>query len=236
MTFDLTYQRATECTGEQPGTRVLLDYCEARWPHVWSKGIYVCRNIRGSATSKSVHSEGRAVDIGVNEDTNEGLRIGDDIAAWLTGHAPTIGVQYLIWNGRSWRPDRGWRPYRGTSNHRDHLHVELTREAAALLTVDALSSTTEAVHGTDTREGEQVGPWDIPGVISYAVDTVNAAVFLLTDSGAVFAFPPGRYRGAPNNETQGREFDIIGEPDSILIGDHGYSYVVSTDLDFTYGY
>jgi hypothetical protein len=237
-TYKLDYQRATECTGGATlGTLALLEYLTDRWPGSWSKGIYNCRTVRGS-TAFSIHAEGRALDLGVDEGTDEGFVVGEQVAAWLVKHAEQIGCQYFIWNRQSWRKSRGWRPYHGTSPHRDHLHIELTREAADEITVDYLEGLDEPPRGTDTREGIQVGPWRIGGnVISYAMrGGDNPACFLLTDEGAVFAFPPSEYRGAPNNEIQGREFDIIGEPDSIFLDDSGYSYVISTDLDRAYGY
>lgn len=151
MKFDLTYQRATECTGgEKPGARALQDFLLAEidtFPGASSidSGIYNCRNI-GDTGTKSVHSEGRAGDTGVR------LPGGD----WPSGRIPEprileliddmiisaskLGLQYLIYSRRSWNPTRGWRSYGGASPHHDHIHWELTREAAEQLTPEYVLS------------------------------------------------------------------------------------------------
>lgn len=249
MSYDLTYQRAEGPTdGPQPGTVALTEHILGHWDHTHSMGIYNPRKVRGSTNTWSVHAEGRAVDIGVNLDA-KGLRTGDKVAAWLIHNAEAVGIQYFIWNRRSWRKSRGWRDYRGTSPHRDHLHVEMTREAAADVTLGYLRTlpkvgvvrrTLDRLRGTDTREGLiYPNEFSIDGAISSATGFIDdePATVILTKHGEIFCFPPHKYAGAPNNETQGRKFDIIGELDSVFIDeDSGYSYVVSTDLDFAYGF
>lgn len=60
---------------------------------------------------------------------------------WVKDHADTLGVEYLIWDGKIWvalRADEGWRPYDGggmhdptdpTGGHYDHLHITVTDTA-----------------------------------------------------------------------------------------------------------
>ena len=56
---------------------------------------------------------------------------------WLKANAKTLGVEYLIWQGRIWsvaRSAEGWRAYGGggmhdptavTGGHYDHLHFTI---------------------------------------------------------------------------------------------------------------
>jgi hypothetical protein len=134
MAYDLTYQRADGPSGgPAEGTRRLADHIEQLWPETANWGIYNPRRVRGSTTTWSIHAEGRAIDVAIPLDA-AGEDTGNEIAAWLIDNATTLGCQFFIWNGRSWRPDRGWRTYSGTSPHRDHIHLEQTRLAAATWT------------------------------------------------------------------------------------------------------
>ena len=235
VTYALTYQKATTpAGGPQPGTVALQNHIVTRWPATRTLGIYNNRTIRGS-TSLSIHAEGRAVDIGVPI-TTEGEQVGNQIADWATTHAPQLGIQYLIWNQRSWRHDRGWRPYRGVSPHRDHLHIEQTREAAANITDADIATLNQIPRGADTREGFRYPqPIMLRPIISVA-NCPNGGVWALADNGDVYALghPAPPYWGGPNDERLGRIYDVLGEPDSIIAAGNGY--LVSTDLDYTYGY
>ena len=135
--YDLTYQSATGPTdGPEPGTKRLADYLEQKWPATAFWGIYNPRKI-GGTNRWSTHAEGRGLDLGIPLD-DAGLDLGNEIAQWLIDHAEQLGCQYLIWNGRSWSPSRGWRIYTGQSPHRDHIHLEQTRRAAAVWNPDDL--------------------------------------------------------------------------------------------------
>ena len=69
------------------------------------------------------HGAGLAVDIMCDPAT------GDQIAAFLQKNASELGIQYLIWEQRIWRPatSNSWRGMsdRGspTANHMDHVHA-----------------------------------------------------------------------------------------------------------------
>lgn len=96
-------------------------------------GIYNCRSVAGSATT-SLHGEGRACDFGINP---HGAAYGTQLADQLRLHSAELGIQCVIWNRRIWSgsyPDAGWRVYSGLNAHVDHIHLELTRAAAATLT------------------------------------------------------------------------------------------------------
>ncbi len=89
--------------------------------------------------SRSEHPDGRACDgtfgNGIGEPaTGHSLTLGWQVTTWLKTNARTLGVEYLIWQGRIWsmaRDTEGWRPYDGggmhdpysvTGGHFDHLH------------------------------------------------------------------------------------------------------------------
>ena len=89
--------------------------------------------------TRSEHPLGRACDgtfgnaIGHGRD-RAGPRAGVGGHNWLKANAETLGVEYLIWQGRIWsvaRAAEGWRRYDGggmhdphdvTGGHYDHLH------------------------------------------------------------------------------------------------------------------
>lgn len=90
--------------------------------------------------SKSEHPIGRACDVAFGNaigqyPTPAQLEYGWQVTNWLQEHAETLGVEYLIWQGKIWslaRADEGWRDYNGggmhdpsdvTGGHFDHLHI-----------------------------------------------------------------------------------------------------------------
>ena len=91
--------------------------------------------------TKSEHPIGRACDVAFGNaigqyPTPAQLEYGWQVTDWLQEHAETLGVEYLIWQGKIWslaRADEGWRDYtRGTditTRHDDHLHITV-REGA----------------------------------------------------------------------------------------------------------
>lgn len=102
-------------SGLQPDTiRVHRAVCAA-FPAVTSYG--------GSRGGGGEHGTGQALDIMV------GSAAGDEIAAFLQKNRTELGVEYLIWKQRIWRPSTSssWRGMsdRGsaTANHLDHVHV-----------------------------------------------------------------------------------------------------------------
>lgn len=89
---------------------------------------------------KSEHPLGRACDAAFGNaigqyPTPAQLEYGWQVTDWLMEHAETLGVEYLIWQGKIWslaRADEGWRDYSGggmhdpgdvTGGHFDHLHI-----------------------------------------------------------------------------------------------------------------
>lgn len=164
MIFSTKYQHATECVGgEKPGARALQDFLLAeidRLPgcQTVDSGIYNCRTIRGSSNRKSVHSEGRAGDTGIRTVSGKWptYQIGEPgIREWcdrLIDHATELGVLYVIYAQKSRKPGEPWRPYRGSSPHFDHIHWEISREAAEALTPSYIKSVL-----TDASDPEGTG-------------------------------------------------------------------------------
>jgi hypothetical protein len=123
-----------------------------RFSGLQDDGCYNPRPVRGTGpgTGKplvwSLHAVGRAVDNRCDSTVPAQKAIGDRWADWLIARWQPLGVQYIIWCRRSWRPDRGWRPYSGVDPHTHHLHVELSRAGAvnpsALWSHDATPPTT----------------------------------------------------------------------------------------------
>jgi hypothetical protein len=119
------------------GGRKLENYLMDKFdPEISSIGGYACRRMVGG-TKMSLHGTGRALDImiktvGSKADNTK----GDKVAAFLVRNAEKIGIQYIIWDNAQWRPGRDVRFYGGGSKdpHVNHLHIELTEEAAALQT------------------------------------------------------------------------------------------------------
>lgn len=143
IVFPIVYDRPTGTSGgPQPGATALMRACLARWaPRATNLGIYNPRNVRGG-TTLSTHAEGRAIDVGFPY-TVGGTPDGWDCANSLRIHAPALGVQQIIYARRVWRntlAEKGWRPYNGTAAHYEHVHAELTRQAARQLTAEHIAA------------------------------------------------------------------------------------------------
>jgi MYXO-CTERM domain-containing protein len=136
------YNGGAACSGGmEPGTVELRDYIYQWFPASYSIGGYNCRPIAGTNTL-SLHGTGRALDIMIPlagpyaDDNAADNDLGDPIGNWLIENADDIGIQLIIWDQYSWGSHRDvgmkGRDYGGSHPHHDHLHVELTTEAAAL--------------------------------------------------------------------------------------------------------
>lgn len=104
-------------SGLQPDTiRVYRAVC-AKFPAVSSYG--------GTRGGGGDHGAGLALDIMVGSNS----QLGDQIAAYLQENRAELGIEYIIWQQRIWRPSTSgsWRGMsdRGspTANHMDHPHV-----------------------------------------------------------------------------------------------------------------
>lgn len=117
----------------------------ARMLHLYQQGTGAFPNTSWACYSprpgtRSEHPLGRACDLTFGNaigqhPTPAQLEAGWDVTNWMKDHAETLGVEYLIWQGKIWslsRDDNGWRDYTGggmhdpgdvTGGHYDHLHV-----------------------------------------------------------------------------------------------------------------
>jgi hypothetical protein len=113
--------------GDTPGARALQTHLLGRFAGGRDSGVYADRDVRGRPGVRSVHGEGRAGDFGITV----GDPLGDQVAAYLVGNADRFGVQRIIYNHKSWnRKTRTWKAYNGENPHTDHVHWEITPEAA----------------------------------------------------------------------------------------------------------
>ena len=92
---------------------------------------YACRRNTASPSRMSIHGTGRALDIfipksGGGADNTK----GDAVANYLVTNAQSLGIQLVIWDRTRWMTGRGEAPYGGPHPHDDHIHAELTEEAA----------------------------------------------------------------------------------------------------------
>jgi hypothetical protein len=144
-TQEVPYTGAGPWIGEQgcggqllAGTSLLRDYVYLYFPQAYSIGGYSCRPIVGNSSAMSVHATGRALDIMIETLGGEADNsAGDPIGNWLIENAELIGIQMIIWDRWLWRADRAPpkdKAYTGQHPHHDHLHVELSTDAASLLT------------------------------------------------------------------------------------------------------
>ena len=134
-TFPLVYDVArTPTSGPSPGAKALMKVSIEEWGAT-NLGIYNNRSIRGGL-SLSKHARGEAGDSGFPYrvgGTDEGWRF----ANWLLAYHRELGVQQVIYARMIWsntKDQSGWRYYNGTAAHYEHVHWELTQQAAAELT------------------------------------------------------------------------------------------------------
>lgn len=145
------WQAATSCTGSaRPGAKALMNWSLGQYPGLASNlGIYACRPVRGTTTTYSIHSEGRAVDVGFPVVGGVAHVKGTELLNRLGPHGATLGIQTIIWNRRIYsQRSPGGRAYTGVNPHLDHLHIELTRTAASSLTEERIR---QVVGGTTVR-------------------------------------------------------------------------------------
>lgn len=135
------YEGAKSCTGRaQDGAKALMSWFLGAYAGRGAKnlGIYNCRPIAGSS-SLSLHAEGRAADLGVPTGAGWAQTFADSLVA----HSRELGVQLVIYRRKVWSgryPNSGWRNYTGSNPHTDHLHVELSWNAARTLTTQAIQA------------------------------------------------------------------------------------------------
>jgi hypothetical protein len=119
--------------GLKAGARELRTFLDQKFGAITSIGGYACRPNTANTSKTSVHGTGRALDVMIPKSRGSADNTkGDAVAHWLIEHAQEIGVQLIIWDRSIWRANgRNEGAYGGPHPHDDHLHVEITDEAAA---------------------------------------------------------------------------------------------------------
>lgn len=159
MTTFAAWYPAEQCTdGPEPGAKALMAYVLEEFPESRNLGIYNCRTVRGGDTT-SPHGEGRAIDVGFPLGSDgKGSSYGHALVKALLAADPVkLGIQAIIYDREIWsaRSPEG-RLYTGQHPHYDHVHIEMTRAAAAAVTL----ATVRAVLGGDAPEPAPEPPAD----------------------------------------------------------------------------
>jgi hypothetical protein len=118
------------------GAGQLGEFLRDEFDAVTSIGGYACRPNTANKSKMSVHGTGRALDVFIPKVSGgaDNTR-GDEVANWLVTNSERIGVQMVIWDRTVWMANgKNDKAYSGPHPHDDHIHVELTEEAAALKT------------------------------------------------------------------------------------------------------
>lgn len=124
------------CSGRAlPGTANLQLAILDRFDRSLDFGIYNCRPSTTSPNVPSIHSDGRAGDVGFPVYNGQPHAQGFALVELLRRHSSTLGIMGIIWNRRrfDWRTPWG-REYTGPSPHVDHVHWEQTPSIAWSLT------------------------------------------------------------------------------------------------------
>ena len=111
----------------QPAPLALWRIIHANFPQTRNLGIYNPRNIAGTRTP-SLHSEGRALDIGLSANVPRERTIGDLLFRDFAELGVQMQLQEVIWNQQIWSDARRHiHAYTGANPHTDHIHVGFTR-------------------------------------------------------------------------------------------------------------
>ena len=144
-----SYDYARKCSPRStPGIRMLTRWIDRHFPGE-SWGVYRCQKL--SKNTKSLHSEGRALDWRLDAGRKRERRAANFLIERLleadaNGNeralARRMGVQEIIFNCESWfSGSDGMGHYSGcsgrtdrTTAHRDHVHIGLSKAGAAATT------------------------------------------------------------------------------------------------------
>lgn len=147
-----SWERESTCSPtEKPGAKALRRLLLTTYRELPSIGSNI---VRSCSRSDSGHEEGRALDWMTSVRNPAQRATAEAFLGWLQAPdafgnpevmARRLGIAYLIWNNRTWRPgdpERGWVEYDGclapkkreraldTTCHRDHVHISLTWDGA----------------------------------------------------------------------------------------------------------
>jgi hypothetical protein len=150
-------------------------------------GIYNCRTVAGSSTL-SVHSCGRAYDIGIKPitPTQADVAKGMPIVNLLAEHGEELGISQLVYNRIIYdRSTPNGRPYKGVHPHYDHCHESQTINSGLKLTYATCVAVLGPVNAIPEEDEDMLG-FDIgsqgePAVVG---ERSKALQKMLNDRGA----------------------------------------------------
>ncbi len=136
----VTLREYATVKGCRPGTAALHRELKARVaanpgfdPNPALNGCFNHRMARGSVVTPSLHSGGRAIDLGIRLNP-AGIQLGNFLTFALIAKAPLLGIQRIIWRGHIYTPGESPRAVRrkgnATLDHDNHLHIELINHTA----------------------------------------------------------------------------------------------------------
>lgn len=119
--------------GLRSGTQKLRAHLDQKFPDITSLQGYACRANTANTSRMSIHGTGRALDIFIPRSGSAADNTkGDKVANYLVANAQELQIQYMIWDRTQWRANgSNDAAYTGPNPHTDHLHVEITEEAAS---------------------------------------------------------------------------------------------------------
>lgn len=120
-----------------PGSKNVQMALLERFDRSFDFGILNCRASTSNAAVMSIHSDGRAGDLGFPVVNGQPHAQGFEAVEILRTHGLALGVMGLIWYGQryDWRTPWG-RKYTGPNPHVDHVHWEQHPDLARTLTAD----------------------------------------------------------------------------------------------------
>ncbi len=129
MGYDVVLGPDTYGSGCMPGMKRQFDW----WMNEYDAGTLGCYN-PASLQGRSLHAEGRAIDIALNaHDPDQRLR-GDRIFDLVMTHPDWFGAQEMLWRGYIWSWQRRGEGKRGPgiqqADHMNHVHLGIDVYAA----------------------------------------------------------------------------------------------------------
>lgn len=139
MTFHRYVAAYPPCSGRPlPGSANLQQALLTRFERSLDYGIYNCRPLTTNLVVPSIHSDGRAGDLGFPVVGGLPHVHGYLAVGLLIAFAWPLGIMGIIWDGRRWdfRSPEG-RAYNGPNPHIDHVHWEQIPSLGQTLTYES---------------------------------------------------------------------------------------------------
>jgi hypothetical protein len=154
QSFSLPYDDAgADCQGGfTDGANKLGELVKSRFSSAVDHNEgYACRANTANPSKLSMHAMGRAVDIMMtSEADNGGREAGKEVADFLLMNGDLLGVQFIIWDRTKCNlSQKQCGEYTGPNAHTDHIHVEINEAAA--------SGNAPYYQGTALRDGTAGG-------------------------------------------------------------------------------